>query len=68
MAREKGKTQNIEKSEQARKVSKKRKVNDDMLFVWDDRVQKRFCEGKHGDGVNSFIETVVIAEQHRLDQ
>ena len=68
MAREKGKTQNIEKSEQARKVSKKRKVNDDMLFVWDDRVQKRFCEEKHGDGVNSFIETVVTAEQHRLDQ
>ena len=67
MAREKGKTQNIEKSEQAREVSKKRKVNYDMLFVWDDRVQKHFCEEKHGDGVNSFIETVVTAEQHRLD-
>ena len=68
MARKKGKTQNIEKSEQARKVSKKRKVNDDMLFVWDDRVQKRFCEEKHGDGVNYFNEMVVTTEQHRLDQ
>ena len=68
MAREKGKIQNIEKSEQARKVSKKRKVNDDMLFVWDNRVQKRFYEEKHGDGVNSFNEMVVTAEQHRLDQ
>ena len=68
MAREKGKTPNIEEFEQAREVSKKRKVNDDMLFVWDDRVQKRFCEEKHGDGVNSFTETTVTTEQHRLDQ
>ena len=68
MAREKGKNQNMEKSEQAREVSRKRKVNDDMLFVWDDRVQNRFCEEKLGDGVNSFTETVVTAEQHRLDQ
>ena len=39
-----------------------------MLFVWDDRVQKRFCEEKHRDGVNYFTETVVTAEQHCLDQ
>ena len=68
MAREKRKTPNIEESEQAGEVSKKRKVNDDMLFVWDDRVQKHFCEEKHGDGVNSFTEMVVTAEQHHLDQ
>lgn len=58
----------MEKSEQAREVSKKRKVNDDMLFVWDDRISKHLCEEKHGDGVNSFTETVVTTEQHRLDQ
>ena len=39
-----------------------------MLFVWDDRAQKHFCEEKHGDGVNSFTKTVAIAKQHRLDQ
>ena len=62
MAREKGKSQIMEKSEQAREVSKKRKVNDDMLFVWDDRISKRFCEEKHGHGVNSFTETAVTAK------
>ena len=62
MAREKGKAQSVEKSEQAREVSKKIKINDEMLFICDDRVQKRFCEEKHEGGVNSFAETAVTAK------
>ena len=53
---------------QAREISRKRKVNDDKLFACDDRVLKCFCEEKFGEGVNSFSEMAVIAEQHRLDQ
>ena len=53
---------------QAREVSRKRKVNDDKLFACDDRVLKRFCEEKCGEGEISFSEMAVIAEQHRLDQ
>ena len=53
---------------QAREVSRKRKVNDDKLFACDDRVLKRFCEEKCGEGENSFSETAVTAEQHHLDQ
>lgn len=68
MARGKGKNQNMEESVQAREVSRKRKVNDDKLFACDDRVLKRFCEEKFGEGVNSFSETAVTAKQHRLDQ
>ena len=68
MAREKGKAQSVEKSEQAREVSKKRKINDKMLFICDDRVQKRFCEEKHEGGVNSFVKTAMTTKQHRLDQ
>ena len=68
MARGKGKNQNIEESVQAREVSRKRKVNDDKLFACDDRVLKRFCEEKCGEGENSFSKTAVTAEQHHLDQ
>ena len=68
MARGKGKNQNMEESVQAREVSRKRKVNDDKLFACDDRVLKRFCEEKFGEGVNSFFETAVTAKQHRLDK
>ena len=53
---------------QAREISRKRKVNDDKLFAFDDRVLYRFCEEKCGEGVNSFSETTVTAKQHRLDQ
>ena len=38
IAREKGKTQGVEKSEQAQEVSKKRKGNDEMFFISDGRV------------------------------
>ena len=62
MARGKGKNQNMEESVQAREVSRKRKVNDDKLFAFDDRVLNRFCEEKCGEGVNSFSETAVTAE------
>ena len=68
MARGKGKNQNMEESVQASEVSRKRKVNDDKLFACDDRVLKRFCEEKCGEGEISFFEMAVIAEQHRLDQ
>ena len=68
MARGKGKNQNMEESVQAREVSRKRKVSDDKLFACDDRVLKRFCEEKCGEGEISFSETAVTAEQHRLDQ
>ena len=54
IAREKGKTQGVEKSEQAQEVSKKRKGNDEMFFISDGRVQKRLCEGKH-EGVKFFF-------------
>ena len=48
----------------------KRKINDDNLLACDNRVLKRFCEEKGGDGEFSFSfsETAVTAEQHRLDQ
>ena len=68
MARGKGKNQNMEESVQAREVSRKRKVNDDKLFAFDDRVLNRFCEEKCGEGVNSFSETAVTIKQHCLDQ
>ena len=50
MARGKGKNQNMEESVQACEVSRKRKVNDDKLFACDNRVLKRFCEEKCGEG------------------
>ena len=68
MARAKGKNQNMEESVQAREVSRKRKINDDKLFACDDKVLKRFCKEKCGEGEISFSETAVIVEQHRLDQ
>ena len=43
-------------------------MNDEMLLIYDDRVQKCFCEEKHEGGVNSFAETVVTDEQHYLNQ
>ena len=54
IAREKGKAQGVEKSEQAQEVSKKRKGNDEMFFISDGKVQKRLCEGKH-EGVKFFF-------------
>ena len=68
MARGKGKNQNMEESVQAREVSRKRKIYDDKLLACDNRVLKRFCEEKCGEGEFSFSETAVTAEQHRLDQ
>ena len=53
---------------QAREVSRKRKINDDNLLACDNRVLKRFCEEKCGEGEFSFSETAVTVEQHRLDQ
>ena len=54
---------------QAREVSRKRKINDDKLLAYDNRVLKRFCEEKCGGGGEfSFYETAVTAEQHCLDQ
>ena len=38
IAREKGKTQGVEKFEQAQEVSKNRKGNDEMFFISDGRV------------------------------
>ena len=68
MARGKGKNQNMEESVQAREVSRKRKIYDDKLLACDNRVLKRFCKEKCGEGEFSFSETAVTAEQHRLDQ
>ena len=38
IAREKGKVQEVVKSEQAQEVSKKCKVYDEMLFIFDEKV------------------------------
>ena len=70
MARGKVKNQNKEEYVKAREVSRKRKIYDDNLIACDNRILKRFCEEKGGDGEFSvsFSETAVTAEQHRLDQ
>ena len=70
MARGKVKNQNKEEYVEAREVSRKRKIYDDNLIACDNRILKRFCEEKGGDGEFSvsFFETAVTAEQHRLDQ
>ena len=70
MARGKVKNQNKEEFVKAREVSRKRKIFDDNLLACDNRILKRFCEEKGGDGEFSvsFSETAVTAEQHRLDQ
>ena len=43
ITREKGKAQEVMKSERAQEVSKKRKFNNEMLLISDENVHKSLC-------------------------
>ena len=64
IAREKGKAQEVVKSERAQEVSKKRKFNNEMLLISDENVHKRLCAnvGEQEGGANLFDETTVTVE------
>ena len=68
MARDKGKAQELVNVEKAQQVSNKRKPLNDVLFSYEEVAHKRLCFGEQGGNVNEFTETVVTAEQHRLDK
>jgi len=63
IARDKGKAQEVVKSEKAQEVSKKRKAYNDMLFISNENVQKHLCKRwGTGRGCKFFSETTVTAE------